>query len=324
MDRSAPAPVEIAAGVYRVSSQLGVRRIAQWLVLGDDGVLLIDTGVDGTLREHLVPALRALGRDASEIVEVAISHADVDHYGGNGEVRRLAPGARIRCGAPDRELIESWARIRSERYGWYEQHGLAYDADTLAWLRDAGGPDTALDGVLREGDVLDVGGTRLRVLELPGHSAGHLGFLIADTACAIVVDAVLERGLYDVDDVRISPPPYVTAAGYRATIAKLQDLGLTQLETAHYRELRGDDVAAFLADSAAFADDLERIVRAQLARGPQTVAQITAVADAALGPFSAMSLELGRSVGAHLDELTAAGAAHRVDTPGSVPVWALG
>jgi glyoxylase-like metal-dependent hydrolase (beta-lactamase superfamily II) len=321
MTRSATAPVEIAPGVFRVASQLGVRRIAQWLVLGDDGVLVIDTGVDGTVGEHLVPALRTLGRAPSEIVEVVISHADVDHYGGNGEIRRLAPEASIRCGVPDRELIGSWARIGRERYGWYEQHGLAYDPDTLGWLEQAGGPDTAVDGVLCEGDVLDVGGTPLRVLELPGHSAGHLGFLIADTACAIVVDAVLERGLYDVDDVLISPPPYVTASGYRASIAKLQDLNLAQLETAHYPEVRGDAVAAFLADSAAFTDDLERIVRRELAAGPQTIAQITAVADSALGPFSAMALELGRSVGTHVDELAAGGEARRVEADGGCPTW---
>lgn len=319
MDRTAPAPAEIAAGVYRVPSQLGVRRIAQWLVLGDDGVLLIDTGVDGTLREHVVPALRALGRAPEEIVEVAISHADVDHYGGDAEVRALAPRARIRAGTADRPLIESWARIRTERYGWYEQHGLAYEPDVLAWLEQAGGPDTALDGSLRAGDVLDVGGTPLRVLELPGHTAGHLGFLIEDADCAIVVDAVLERGLYDVEDHRISPPPYVTAAGYRASIETLRALGLSRLETAHYRELRGADVEAFLAASAAFCDELEAIVRRQLADDPQTVAAITAVADAELGPFSQMALELGRSVGAHLDELTAAGAARRV--AGERPAW---
>lgn len=320
MDRTAPAPVEIAAGVYRVPSQLGMRRIAQWLVLGDDGVLLIDTGVDGTMRDHVVPALRTLGRDPAEIVEVAVSHADVDHYGGDAEVRALAPRARIRCGAPDRPLIESWARIHAERYGWYEQHGLGYEPAVLDWLRDAGGPDTPLDGELREGDVLDVGGTRLRVLELPGHTAGHLGFLIDGTRCAIVVDAVLERGLYDVEDARISPPPYVTASGYRASIAKLRALDLAQLETAHYRELRGADVEAFLAASAAFADELEALVRARLAEGPQTVASLTAAADAALGPFSAMALELGRSVGAHLDELTADGLARRVEGPR--PTWA--
>jgi len=314
-----PAPVEIAAGVYRVPSQLGVRRIAQWLVLGDDGVVLIDSGVAGTVREQIVPALRALGRGPEEIVEVAISHADVDHYGGNAELRELAPRARIRCGVADRPLIESWARIGSEaRYGWYPQHGLAYDEATMRWLRDAAGPDTALDGVLREGDEIGAGGAVLRVVELPGHTAGHLGFVVGD--CAIVVDALLENGLYDVDDERISPPIYVTADGYRRSVAKIEALAPARLETAHYPELTGSDVAEFVARSGEFADDLERIVREQLAAGPRTVAEIATAAEAELGPFPEMGIELARSVGAHLDDLTEAGIARPAE--GTPPTWA--
>lgn len=306
--------VEVAAGVYRVPSQLGSRRIAQWLVLGDEGVLLIDTGIAGTVREQLVPALATLGRRPEEIVEVAISHADVDHYGGNSEVRELAPRARIRSGAADRPLIESWSRIGSERYGWYPQYGLAYDEETLRWLQDAAGPDTELDGVLRDGDLLDVGGTPLRAIELPGHTAGHLGFLAGD--CAIVVDALLESGLYDVDGERISPPIYVTAGGYRRSIETVRGLAPTRLETAHYPELTGVAVDEFLATSEAFAADLDGIVRDQLDQGPRTVAAITEAAAAELGPFPEMGIELGRSVGAHLADLTESGAAREIEGSG--------
>lgn len=306
-----PAPVEIAAGVFRVPSQLGVRRIAQWLVLGEDGVILIDSGVAGTIREQIVPALAALGRGPEEIVEVAISHADVDHYGGNAELRELAPAARIRAGAADRPLIESWQRIGAERYGWYPQHGLAYDEATMQWLRDAAGPDTALDGVLREGEELSAGGATLRVLELPGHTPGHLGFAVED--CVIVVDALLERGLYDVEGKRISPPIYVTTSGYRGSIEKVRALAPARLETAHYPDVTGAEVAEFIELTAAFVADLERIVAEQLAEGPATVVEITAVAAAELGPFPEMGIELGRSVGAHLDDLVERGQARRVE-----------
>ncbi len=315
---STSAPVEIAAGVYRVPSQLGVRRIAQWLVLGEDGVILIDSGIAGTIREQIVPALAALGRSPEEIVEVAISHADVDHYGGNAELRELAPQARIRSGAADRPLIESWQRIGSERYGWYPQHGLAYDEATMQWLQDAAGPDTELDGVLREGEELSAGGATLRVLELPGHTPGHLGFAVEDTV--IVVDALLESGLYNVDDERISPPIYVTAGGYRNSIEKVKALAPARLETAHYPDVTGEDVEEFLDLSAAFVADLDRIVTEQLAQGPCTVVEITDVAAAELGPFPEMGIELGRSVGAHLDDLVEQGQARQVQGA-ERPTW---
>jgi glyoxylase-like metal-dependent hydrolase (beta-lactamase superfamily II) len=104
-------------------------------------------------------------------------------------------------------MIESWDAIWSGRYGWYEAEGLGYDAETRDWLRSAAGADTPLDGALADGEVIDLGGVAVEVLALPGHSAGHLGFLERRSGCAIVVDAVLERGLYDVAGTRISPPP---------------------------------------------------------------------------------------------------------------------
>jgi len=315
-----PNLVEVADGVFRVSSQLGVRRIAQWLVTGDDGILLIDTGVAGTISDQIIPALDSLGRDVSDITDAVISHADVDHYGGNGELRQLAPDVRIVASGQDRPLIESWERVYRDRYSWYEQHDLAYDSDTLDWLRGAGGPDTALDGVISEGDILRKGSTVIRVLELPGHSAGHLGFVVQGTGCAIIVDAVLERGLYDIDDRRISPPPYVTSKGYRDSIERLKELNLDRLETAHYRDITGSDVSDFLDASSRFTNDLERIVRHELADGPRSIAEITQVADRELGPFSAMGLELARSIGAHLEDLRDDGDA-RVEAEGQWPVW---
>lgn len=320
MPTQSSAPVEIADGVYRIPWELGIRRIAQWVVLSDDRILLIDTGVPGTIRDHVAPALKALGRDISEVTDVLISHADVDHYGDNGGLRDAAPQARIRSSATDRPLIETWERIYADRYSWYQGHGMDYDPDTMQWLHDAAGRDVPLDGTVAEGDVLDVGATSLRVLELPGHSAGHLGFLIEGTGCVVAVDSVLERGLYDVDENRISPPPYVTASGYRDSIAKLKSLNLDRLETAHYREITGADVEAFLTASDQFAADLERVIRGELGDGPRTVKELTAVADRELGPFSEMGVELARSVGAHLDDLVETGEARRRDGSG-FPTW---
>jgi len=78
----------------------------------------------------------------------------------------------------------------------------------------------------------------------------------------------------------------------------------------------GAEVGEFLALSAAFVADLERIVRRQLDQGPSTVAAITAAAEAELGPFPEMGIELARSVGAHLEEAAERGEARRAEGAG--------
>src|SRR5262249_10901616 len=152
-----------------------VRRFAQWLVVGDERLLLFDSGIDGTIAEHVIPALAELGRTPADITDVLISHADVDHYGGNAQLRRVAPPAQTRAAARARRWLESWAVISRERYGWYRGFGLDYDAATWAWLQNAAGADTPLDGTVADGEVLDLGAIAVEVPALPGHSPGHLG-----------------------------------------------------------------------------------------------------------------------------------------------------
>jgi glyoxylase-like metal-dependent hydrolase (beta-lactamase superfamily II) len=313
---------EVQPRIYRIPSVLGRRRFAQWLVVGDEGLLLVDSGVDGTIAEHVTPALAELGRTTNEITDVVISHADVDHYGGNSELRRVAPQARLRSSAQDRAWIESWPEISRDRYGWYRGHGLDYDDPTWEWLENAAGPDTPLDGTVFEGERLDLGGIAVDVVALPGHSPGHLGVVHHESGTAIVMDAVLERGLYTTDDELISPPPYASVPAYRATIARLRELRPGRLGTSHYSPIEGEQaVTAFLDGSDGFVADLDAVVAAGLGTHPQPLEHYWHAADGALGPFVEMAVELARSVGAHLDSAVEEGRAERTERDGQA-VWA--
>jgi len=313
---------EVQQRIYRIPSVLGRRRFAQWLIVGDERLLLVDSGVDGTIAEHVSPALAELGRSPAEITDVVISHADVDHYGGNSELRNVAPQARIRSSAQDRPWIESWPEISRDRYGWYRGHGLDYDEATWEWLENAAGPDTPIDGTASHGEQLDLGGIAVEVAALPGHSPGHLGVLHRESGTAIVMDAVLERGLYTTDDELISPPPYASVPAYHATIARLRELRPARLGTSHYSPIEGEQaVTAFLDGSEGFVADLDAAVGAELGTDPKPLAHYWRAADSALGPFVEMAVELARSVGAHLDYAVEEGRAERTDRDGRA-MWA--
>jgi glyoxylase-like metal-dependent hydrolase (beta-lactamase superfamily II) len=314
---------EVQPRIYRIPSILGRRRFAQWLVVGDERLLLVDSGIDGTIEEHVGPALGELGRSPAEITDVLISHADVDHYGGNSELRQAAPEARIQSSAHDRPWIESWQTISRERYGWYRGHNLDYDEGTWQWLEEAAGPDTPLDGTVSDGETIDLGGISVQVVGLPGHSPGHLGVVHHESHTAIVMDAVLERGLYTTSDERISPPPYASVQAYRGTIERLRALGPARLGTSHYALIEGEAaVTAFLDETAGFVDDLDVAVRAELGPEPQPLEHYWGAADAAVGPFSEMAVELARSVAAHLDLAVDQGRAVRTQRSDGLAAWA--
>ena len=88
---------EVAPRIHRIDSVMGTRLLSQWLIRGDDAALLWDTGIAGTISEVVAPALDELGIARDELAEVIVSHADVDHYGGDAELRELFPEARLRA-----------------------------------------------------------------------------------------------------------------------------------------------------------------------------------------------------------------------------------
>jgi glyoxylase-like metal-dependent hydrolase (beta-lactamase superfamily II) len=289
--------VAVAPRIHSVESRLGNRRLTQVLVVGDDGVLLSDTGVSGTVTREIAPALAALGIARDRLMHVAITHADVDHYGGDAEIRALAPGATIRAHRLDRPLIESWERIARERYGWYRGHGLDYDAATWRWLEESAGPDTPLDGELADGEWIELGHVGVEVLHLPGHSLGHTGLYEPASRTAIIGDAAMGYGFDTADGGRAGPPPYVDLPSYRSSIARLVELAPRRLATTHYPLLEGEAVTAFLELSRRFTDDVERAIERAPTGGAGALLPLVA---AELGGYPETEHELARSIGAHL------------------------
>jgi glyoxylase-like metal-dependent hydrolase (beta-lactamase superfamily II) len=303
---------DVAPGIWRIESILGPRPFSQYLLRGER-TLLVDTGVAATPGAVILPALESLGLPAFELDFVLISHADVDHFGGNEAIRAAAPGALLCAHAADVPWIEDRERILRERYGWYVEHGIGYPPDVAAWLRDAMGADTAIDLRLQGGETFRLG-PRLeaRVLHLPGHSDGHLGIWEPASRTAIVMDAVMAEGLLDTEGNVIHPSPYFDPIGYIASVELLESLAPARLLTAHYEVIEGEAVARFLADTRAFVAKARAVVAEELAAaGELTLAELLARADPRLGPFTSMPNELAGPLRGHLRELVAAGRAEQ-------------
>ena len=109
--------VEVAPGIHRIESVLGPRPFSQYLLRGER-TLLVDTGTKDTPGDVIFPWLERAGIDPTEIDLVLVSHADVDHFGGNAALRAAAPPALVCAHALDVPWIEDGDRIMRERYGW--------------------------------------------------------------------------------------------------------------------------------------------------------------------------------------------------------------
>jgi len=294
------AVMEVAPGIHRIEGDLGERYVCQYLLVGEERALLVDTGLRDMPEQVIAPYLAGLGRSLDDVDDVLISHADVDHCGGNRALRAAAPRARLLCGEADRAWIESNDAMLAGNYRWYEPYGFGPTAEDVAFLEHELGGDAPIDVGLQGGETLRLGaGRELEVLALPGHTLGHLGLWDAETGTAIVVDAVLADGVYDRAGNRLIPPRYYDAAAYEATIRRLRALDPELLLTAHYEVMERAAAREFLDRSLDFVHAVRAAVRATTTTDLRA---LTEAVDAAVGPFPAFTHELAASVRAHLAE----------------------
>jgi glyoxylase-like metal-dependent hydrolase (beta-lactamase superfamily II) len=295
--------VEIAPGIHRIESVLGPRPFSQYL-LRDERALLVDTGVKETPGDVILPFLHSAGVDPSELELVLISHADVDHFGGNAAIRAAVPNALICAHAADAPWIEDRELIMRERYGWYESYGVPYPPDVLAWLRNAMGPDVPVDLRLQGDEEIRLGPELVvRVLHLPGHSPGHIGLWEPRSRTAIVQDAVMARGLLDTEARVIHPPPVPFVTEYERSARLLSELRPARLLTAHYDVIEGDEVERFLDETIEYVRRTRVVVKQALDEDPEiTLAKLLERADSELGPYSSMPNELAATLRGMLHE----------------------
>jgi glyoxylase-like metal-dependent hydrolase (beta-lactamase superfamily II) len=295
--------MEVAPGIHRIEGDLGERYVCQYLLVGDERTLLVDTGMRDMPEEVIAPYLTGLGRSLGDIDDVVISHADVDHCGGDRALRAGAPGIRLMCGEADRPWIESNAAMLAENYRWYEAYGFGPSAEEIAFIERELGGDAPIDVGLRGGETLRLGpGWRVEVLALPGHTGGHLGLWDPRSQAAIIIDAVLSDGIYDYSGRRLIAPRYYSAADYEATIGRVRALDPALLLTAHYPVMEREAARGFLDRSRAFVDEVRAAVRSGVRSGTTDLRALTQAVDAAVGPFPSFTQELGASVRAHLTE----------------------
>jgi glyoxylase-like metal-dependent hydrolase (beta-lactamase superfamily II) len=139
-----------------------------WLP-GRTDALVIDPGLEPDL---ILGCLREEGLTAAAILN---THGHADHIAGNGAMKQAFPDAPLLIGRNDAFLLSDANANLSAPFGL---------------------PLTSppADRTLAEGDVVEAAGITLEVLDIPGHSPGHVVFVYRGTPCRVFGGDVLFRG----------------------------------------------------------------------------------------------------------------------------------
>ena len=215
-DKPAP-PFQLMGNSWYV----GTCGISAVLITGDDGHILIDSGVPEAA-PLVLANIAALGFDAKDVRYLLMSHEHFDHVGAHAAIKE-ATGAQVVASARAKPVLETGK--------------VAADDPQAA----SGHPDMTpvkVDRVVGDGEILDLGNLRVTAHETPGHSPGALSWTW--WSCSLPGEPpVCNRFAYidslsavSADDYRFTDHPEMVRA-FRNSIDKARMLQCEFLVTPH-------------------------------------------------------------------------------------------
>jgi metallo-beta-lactamase class B len=131
--------------------------VAAWAVKTSNGIILLDTTYDYSVKDLIDNGMRKLGLDPTQIKDVVVTHGHGDHFGGIKYLQELYSPA-VYMSAKDWDL-------------------------TMATPQTGNNPQPLpkKDKIATDGQKLTLGDTTITIYSTPGHTAGTISFLIPTT-----------------------------------------------------------------------------------------------------------------------------------------------
>jgi metallo-beta-lactamase class B len=141
------APQKVADNLYF----LGTQTHNSWAIVGSEGIIVIEALYEYAAKDEVLDGLKAMRLNPRDVKYVLLSHGHGDHDGGSKELQDTIEGVQLIYGAEDWDLVES------------QQN------------RPGGTPKRQRSG--DDGMVISVGDASVKILTMPGHTAGTLSYL---------------------------------------------------------------------------------------------------------------------------------------------------
>ncbi|HEY0738210.1 MAG TPA: MBL fold metallo-hydrolase [Herpetosiphonaceae bacterium] len=152
---------------------LPLRIVNVFLIEDGDQITVIDTGLKDSY-QPILEAVRSLGKQPTDITNIVLTHCHPDHAGSVAALKE-ATNARTWMHRVDAEVVRgNTPMVRST-----PAPGILNQILYRLLIKNVPGevPAAVIDCEVSDGDVLPIGGG-LKAIHTPGHSMGHLAFLL--------------------------------------------------------------------------------------------------------------------------------------------------
>ncbi|MHA1803607.1 MAG: MBL fold metallo-hydrolase [Promethearchaeota archaeon] len=211
------------ANSYLIDAQLYRMRgnLALYVIENEGHRLLIDAGETLGARK-VVKTIKDLG--LYPIHEILLTHSHFDHVQGVGKIKKLMKDSEIKVLASERA-------IENLKYPEKMNKDFGYHVDPIENVVP-----------LKEGDILDVNGLKLEILNFFGHTQDSIAILDRKNKNIFVGDAIMDR--FDPDTyVPEFVPPDFNEDAYLKTLDRLADLKneINSISLAHFGVWKAQD-----------------------------------------------------------------------------------
>jgi glyoxylase-like metal-dependent hydrolase (beta-lactamase superfamily II) len=190
--------------------------IGMTVVIGKNGLGLVDTGFENTPWEYLVPFLNKIGRKPGEITAIYNTHGDTDHIEGNDAVKKLCD-AKITCYEGEAQAISN------------------------------------ADLTLAEGDTMVLGDRSFTVIHCPGHRVGNSCLFDKEASLLIAGDTIVGTRT---ELIRIGSEPYIASLKKVLALSPATVVMSHPFAPAGKNVLRGKEISEMIDASIKIAESV--------------------------------------------------------------------
>ena len=184
-----------------------------YLIDGGDELALVDAGT-GLGKEEILQHIQGHGFSPDDVHYLFLTHLHADHAGGTAGLRGAMPNVQV-LAAKDMAFAlregdeEAIGLVAGKRGGYYEPE---YRFEPCP-----------VDVELVDGQEIDVGDVTIKALETPGHSAGHITYVMEDAGRSYMFSG---DNLFFGGKILLQPVPDCDLQVHIRSIEKLKDLGV--------------------------------------------------------------------------------------------------
>jgi glyoxylase-like metal-dependent hydrolase (beta-lactamase superfamily II) len=218
---------------------LGREESGVYLLEGEDRAMVISGGMSYIVPE-ILQQFDEFGINEERISKILILHAHFDHVGAIPFFKRRLPRAEVYASARAWEILKMEKAVAtinqfSRNVAKRMEEEEAYFIYDLEWRDDVAGK------TVREGDQIDLGGIKVRIFEIPGHSS-----------CCISAYVPELKALFPTDGGGIPFDETIITSGnsnytkYQEGLEKLKDLEVELYCADHYGYVTGEEAKIFI------------------------------------------------------------------------------